>query len=84
VCVCVTVCLCVYAPIARGTHHVGWMCIQVCDATGIVLTDSLAMVPGASVSGMYFAAPESRYFATGKIAKDQVSVMCDVLCCDVL
>jgi 5-methyltetrahydrofolate--homocysteine methyltransferase len=40
--------------------------------TGIRLTESFAMYPAASVSGLYFAHPESRYFAVGKIGRDQV------------
>jgi len=40
--------------------------------TGIKLTESLAMYPASSVSGLYFAHPESRYFGLGKIGKDQV------------
>ena len=39
---------------------------------GITLTESFAMWPAASVSGFYFAHPEARYFAVGKIGKDQV------------
>ncbi len=42
------------------------------QATGIQLTDSYAMYPGASVSGLYFAHPQSRYFSVDKILKDQV------------
>ena len=42
------------------------------DATGITLTESLAMYPASSVSGWYFAHPESKYFGVGKIEKDQV------------
>lgn len=38
----------------------------------ITLTESFAMLPGASVSGFYFAHPEAKYFAVGKIGKDQV------------
>jgi 5-methyltetrahydrofolate--homocysteine methyltransferase len=41
-------------------------------ATGIMLTESLAMHPASSVSGWYFANPESKYFGVGKIEKDQV------------
>ena len=41
--------------------------------TGIVLTENFAMYPAASVSGFYFAHPESRYFALDKIGKDQVA-----------
>ena len=40
--------------------------------TGIVLTESLAMYPASSVSGWYFANPQSKYFGVGKIEKDQV------------
>jgi 5-methyltetrahydrofolate--homocysteine methyltransferase len=40
--------------------------------TGITLTESFAMLPAAAVSGWYFAHPEAKYFAVGKIGKDQV------------
>jgi len=40
--------------------------------TGTILTESLAMYPASSVSGWYFANPESKYFGVGKIEKDQV------------
>jgi len=40
--------------------------------TGIRLTENFAMLPAASVSGLYFAHPESRYFAVGRIGRDQV------------
>ncbi len=40
--------------------------------TGIVLTESFAMYPASSVSGFYFAHPDSKYFGLGSIAKDQV------------
>ena len=43
------------------------------EATGITLTESLAMYPAASVCGWYFANPESKYFGVGKIEKDQVT-----------
>ena len=42
------------------------------EALGITLTESYAMYPASAVCGFYFAHPESRYFAVGKIAKDQV------------
>ncbi len=42
---------------------------------GMALTESLAMTPAASVSGLYFAHPESRYFAVGKIGRDQVKAL---------
>ncbi|HKO58797.1 MAG TPA: methionine synthase [Thermoanaerobaculia bacterium] len=43
------------------------------EELGIRLTESFAMMPAASVSGLYFAHPESRYFSVGKIGKDQVA-----------
>eukprot|EP00794_Sanderia_malayensis_P019827 gene19827-21767_t len=49
-----------------------WKLMDIEKQTGIKLTDSLAMNPAASVSGLYFAHPKSYYFATGKICKDQV------------
>ncbi len=42
------------------------------EATGIQLTESLAMVPAASVCGWYFAAPEARYFGISRIGEDQL------------
>ncbi len=42
------------------------------QATGIQLTENFAMHPGASVSGLYFAHPESRYFSVDRITRDQV------------
>ncbi len=41
--------------------------------TGMMITESFAMWPGSSVSGLYFAHPESRYFGLGKIDRDQVA-----------
>ena len=42
------------------------------EATGITLTESLAMHPAASVSGLYFAHPKARYFAVDRISREQV------------
>jgi 5-methyltetrahydrofolate--homocysteine methyltransferase len=42
------------------------------NQTGITLTESFAMHPGASVSGLYFSHPDSKYFGVGKIGEDQV------------
>ena len=42
------------------------------NAIGMTLTESLAMLPGASVSGFYLAHPEARYFAVGRIGQDQI------------
>jgi len=39
---------------------------------GMTLTGSYAMLPTAAVSGFYFSHPESRYFGTGKISREQV------------
>jgi 5-methyltetrahydrofolate--homocysteine methyltransferase len=49
-----------------------WNLLNVQENTGIKLTESCAMWPGASVSGFYFSHPQSRYFALGKIDRDQV------------
>jgi 5-methyltetrahydrofolate--homocysteine methyltransferase len=46
-----------------------------CDEIGMHVTESYAMFPGASVSGFYFAHPDSKYFVVGKIGDDQVSDM---------
>ena len=43
------------------------------QATGILLTESLAMYPAASVCGWYFAHPSSKYFGIGKITSEQVA-----------
>ncbi|HEX4309927.1 MAG TPA: methionine synthase [Acidobacteriaceae bacterium] len=50
-----------------------WRLLHVEANTGIQLTESFAMWPGSSVSGLYFAHPESRYFTVGKIDRDQVA-----------
>jgi len=49
-----------------------WELLSVEKFTGISLTESYAMYPAASVSGWYFAHPESHYFGLGKIQKDQL------------
>ncbi len=49
-----------------------WDLLKVKERTGISLTSSYAMDPPSSVSGLYFAHPEARYFPVGRIAKDQV------------
>jgi 5-methyltetrahydrofolate--homocysteine methyltransferase len=41
-------------------------------SVGLVLTESFAMLPAAAVSGMYFAHPDSKYFAVGRLGRDQV------------
>ncbi len=56
-------------------HTEKGLLFQLLDATaktGVKLTESYAMWPAASVSGMYFAHPESRYFTVDRITKDQV------------
>jgi 5-methyltetrahydrofolate--homocysteine methyltransferase len=50
-----------------------WRLLNVEPTTGIKLTESFAMWPGSSVSGLYFAHPESKYFAVGKLGRDQVA-----------
>ena len=49
-----------------------WRLLDVQNNTGMVITESFAMWPGSSVSGLYFAHPQSRYFSLGKIDRDQV------------
>ncbi|XP_062299042.1 methionine synthase [Scomber scombrus] len=49
-----------------------WNLADIKEKTGICLTESLAMLPAASVSGLYFSNPQASYFAVGKITKEQV------------
>ncbi|NVJ71877.1 MAG: methionine synthase, partial [Flavobacteriaceae bacterium] len=49
-----------------------WELLDVENAIGVTLTESLAMWPAASVSGYYFAHPEAKYFGVGKITKEQL------------
>jgi len=50
-----------------------WELMNVESEIGVELTSSLAMLPAASVSGLYFAGPASQYFAVGKITKEQIT-----------
>ncbi|QHD49869.1 methionine synthase [Vreelandella aquamarina] len=47
------------------------------ENTGLTLTENFAMWPAAAVSGWYFAHPQSKYFSTGKITRDQVEVLAE-------
>jgi 5-methyltetrahydrofolate--homocysteine methyltransferase len=49
-----------------------WQLLDVEKNAGIKLTESFAMWPGSSVSGLYFAHPDSKYFAVGKLGRDQL------------
>lgn len=49
-----------------------WELLKVEETIGVKLTESMAMWPAASVSGYYFANPQSKYFGLGKIKEDQV------------
>jgi 5-methyltetrahydrofolate--homocysteine methyltransferase len=49
-----------------------WELLDAETHTGIELTDSMAMWPGASVCGLYFSHPQARYFVLGRIGRDQV------------
>lgn len=49
-----------------------WKLMDIKEKTGIELTDSLAMHPAASVSGLYFASPNAQYFSLGKVTEEQV------------
>ncbi|MBP2157649.1 MULTISPECIES: methionine synthase [Asticcacaulis] len=60
---------------AQPDHTEKWTLFDLLDArdrTGMELTESLAMTPPASVSGLYFGHPKSHYFGVGKIERDQV------------
>ncbi|HZP15999.1 MAG TPA: vitamin B12 dependent-methionine synthase activation domain-containing protein, partial [Nocardioides sp.] len=50
-----------------------WKLMDVQQRTGIELTESMAMWPGAAVSGWYFSHPQSQYFVVGRLAQDQVA-----------
>jgi 5-methyltetrahydrofolate--homocysteine methyltransferase len=50
-----------------------WSLLDVEANTGIELTESMAMWPGASVSGVYFGHPQSQYFVVGRLGRDQVA-----------
>ena len=49
-----------------------WELLDVEAATGIQLTEGMAMWPGASVSGWYFSHPQAQYFVVGRLGRDQV------------
>ncbi len=50
-----------------------WELLDVEASTGIKLTESMAMWPGASVSGMYYGHPDAQYFVVGRLGRDQVA-----------
>ena len=50
-----------------------WKLLDVEKNTGMQITESFAMWPGSSVSGLYFGHPQSQYFGLGKIDRDQVA-----------
>ncbi len=50
-----------------------WEMMDVKERAGIELTESMAMWPGAAVSGWYFSHPQSQYFVVGRLAQDQVA-----------
>lgn len=61
-------------------HTEKWELFRLLNATehtGITLTESLAMYPASSVSGFFFAAPEARYFAVGRLGRDQIEEYAD-------
>jgi len=61
---------------SQPDHTEKWELFRLLNATantGIELTESLAMHPGSSVSGLYFANEQAKYFAVGKLERDQVA-----------
>jgi 5-methyltetrahydrofolate--homocysteine methyltransferase len=61
-----------YPACPDHTEKEGLFALLGCERAGIRLTESYAMDPASSVSGFYLAHPRSRYFAVGKLARDQV------------
>ncbi len=67
-----------YPACPDHTEKIGlFKLLDATKATGVELTDSLAMMPTASVSGWYFANPNSKYFGVGKITDDQVKSLAE-------
>lgn len=63
-----------YPACPDHTEKIGlFQLLEAEERTGVSLTDSLAMYPTASVSGWYFAHPESKYFGVGRINQEQVA-----------
>ena len=60
------------APITRKKRTL-FNLLNVTENTGIELTESMAMTPASSVSGLYFSHPESRYFPLGRIDREQAT-----------
>jgi len=58
---------------AHIDKYIIWDLLNVEKNIGIGLTNNVMMAPGASVSGFYFAQPDSFYFSTGKITQEQIS-----------
>ena len=54
-----------------------WELLDVEESAGIKLTESMAMWPGAAVSGFYYSHPDSQYFVVGRLARDQVADYAD-------
>jgi 5-methyltetrahydrofolate--homocysteine methyltransferase len=54
-----------------------WELLDVEENAGIKLTESMAMWPGAAVSGVYYSHPESQYFVVGRLARDQIEDYAD-------
>ncbi len=67
-----------YPACPDHTEKIGlFKLLDATKATGVELTDSLAMTPTAAVSGWYFASPHSKYFGVGKITDDQVKSLAE-------
>lgn len=67
-----------YPACPDHTEKVGlFKLLDATNATGVELTDSLAMTPTAAVSGWYFGNPNAKYFGVGKIKDDQVQSLAE-------
>jgi 5-methyltetrahydrofolate--homocysteine methyltransferase len=64
-----------YPACPEHTVKTEMFCQMQCEEIDMHITESWAMIPGAAVSGFYFAHPESKYFSVGKIGDDQVTDM---------
>ena len=55
-----------------------WKLLDAENEVGIKLTESLAMHPASSVSGLYFANPKSLYFQVGRITQEQANIISNI------
>ena len=59
--------------LTEGAHSAQLFTLLHAEHAGVSLTEHFAMMPAASVSGLYFANPDARYFTVGRIGRDQLA-----------